>query len=440
MTAVIVAIALGALVASMQYRALTPAESRIANYSLVAHVAGSFVQYALQEYYYGISDAHGYIEFGAFMSRAVDVDFTRFAPEVFKVILQRPNDFPPEMGGGSTGGSATSSMAGLAAVVSYLFGDSLLVACIVVSLLAWNGQLLFYRVARETIAVNERKPALYAVMLMPSVIFWGSGFNKEAFAIAALGLLSFGLYRVAASRAFLYAPLVVIGVIGVAVTKPYILYPFAIAVGAWIYVARVSANGRDVFRPTYLAAAAAIAIGGIALTSQIFPEYSPTKVAETTAMQQGLWTTVEAGSTFEFGSADARTPLEQLPFVPFALANALFRPFVFEARNGPMLGAALETTWLMWLSFSTLRRFRLRELRGALLSSPLLVFSLVFVITFAVAVGLATSNLGSLSRYRTPMIPMYAALLLLLREKLATSRKAAREALARPAAVPITAP
>jgi len=38
--------------------------------------------------------------------------------------------------------------------------------------------------------------------------------------------------------------------------------------------------------------------------------------------------------------------------------------------------------------------------------------------TFSVAVGLATTNLGTLSRYRMPMMPFYVTFILLLGQQL----------------------
>jgi hypothetical protein len=45
---------------------------------------------------------------------------------------------------------------------------------------------------------------------------------------------------------------------------------------------------------------------------------------------------------------------------------------------------------------------------------PLLAFCLLFVLVFSTVVGMATTNLGSLARYRAPMMPFYGALLMAL--------------------------
>ena len=48
------------------------------------------------------------------------------------------------------------------------------------------------------------------------------------------------------------------------------------------------------------------------------------------------------------------------------------------------------------------------------MDDPFLVFCTVFVIAFGIAVGLTSTNLGTLSRYRSPILPFFAVLLLVL--------------------------
>jgi hypothetical protein len=420
--AVVVILALGALVAALQWQSLGREDRPLVLASFGAHLGAAFIQDWLQEVYYrGVADASVYLAIGEQLARSLEFDFQRYSVELIKLILQRPNIFPVEFGGDN--GSPTTTMNGLAAVMCFAFGKSLLAACLSSALLAWATKILLYKVAREFVDRADRKAVTIAVFLMPSAVFWSSGFYKESFALSGLCVAAYGLYRTLTLGRWYYAPVAVAGVIGVAILKPYILFPFALASAAWIYVARLSEGARARFRPAYLILALGLAIGGIVVVSSFFPEFAPNRLAESTAAQQAAWQTTEGGSNLEFGSGEARTPIEQLPFVPLAFANSMFRPLPFDVRNPPMLGAALETTGLAVLLLSTLRRFRFARIRDALLASPLLAFSAVFVLTFAVAVGLATSNLGSLSRYRMPMIPMYAALLLVTRAHLARAAR-----------------
>ena len=75
---------------------------------------------------------------------------------------------------------------------------------------------------------------------------------------------------------------------------------------------------------------------------------------------------------------------------------------------------AAETTFILgsviWIGFKR----GVRKTVGLILSSPLAMFCLTFTLLFSVIVGLSTPNLGSLSRYRAPMMPFYISLILML--------------------------
>ena len=47
--------------------------------------------------------------------------------------------------------------------------------------------------------------------------------------------------------------------------------------------------------------------------------------------------------------------------------------------------------------------------------NSLLTFSLIFSLFFAFAVGISTSNFGSLVRYRIPLLPFYVSSLIIIR-------------------------
>jgi hypothetical protein len=103
-------------------------------------------------------------------------------------------------------------------------------------------------------------------------------------------------------------------------------------------------------------------------------------------------------------------------YAPLALFAALFRPVIFEARNLLMLANALETTFLTLLLARILLTRDLLRVRGQIMDDPFLVFCMVFVLALGVAVGLASTNLGTLSRYRAPILPFLALTLFTLQK------------------------
>ena len=85
-------------------------------------------------------------------------------------------------------------------------------------------------------------------------------------------------------------------------------------------------------------------------------------------------------------------------------------------------------TWLMVLFVQMLRRNRWTDLVRRVTANPALMFCFVFVLVLAMGTGLSTANLGTLSRYRAPMMPFFLLLLLILREP----EKAAESVVPRP--------
>jgi hypothetical protein len=155
-----------------------------------------------------------------------------------------------------------------------------------------------------------------------------------------------------------------------------------------------------------------MALGGIVLLGQHFPEYSLDNFAEQASRLQQLGRF--GGSAFALGDQTPSTLIGQFVYAPAALLTSLFRPFVFEAHNVPSFINALETTALTVLFLRILFVRKLVNVRKQITEDPLLVFCVVFVLAFGIAVGLASSNLGTLSRYRAPILPYFVILLLVL--------------------------
>jgi hypothetical protein len=80
-------------------------------------------------------------------------------------------------------------------------------------------------------------------------------------------------------------------------------------------------------------------------------------------------------------------------------------------RNPLMLLASLEG--LTFLILSLIIIYRTFWFKINILSSPAAWFSLIFSMTFAFAVGISTYNFGTLFRYKVPMMPFFAILLVL---------------------------
>jgi len=199
--------------------------------------------------------------------------------------------------------------------------------------------------------------------------------------------------------------------------KAYLLIAFILAGSAAYMLKRAQARQKGVgvlFKPLHVLGVALLALGITHGIGEMFPRFALSNLAEEAAQMQAIGQRTTGGSNYMFGDPTEQTLAGQLTLAPFALATSLFRPFIFEVHNALSFTNALETTAILLLFIVILRRSSLRSLYGRVFGSPPLLFCLVFTLVLALGVGLTTTNLGTLSRYRMPMMPFYLSLLLSL--------------------------
>ena len=410
---------------------LSQQERRWVGYSFVMHVAFGCIQVPLTLRFFGGGDMFVYLTYGEALSGMMERDPIHAIPEVTGLLFhQRPN-LPLHVLGAGTG---TGTMSGLAGWTFYLLGPSRYAACVAFAIFSLIGKIGIYRVFRANVDPGLRWLMAIAALFVPSFVFWSSGVLKEAVVVGGFGWTLFGLHLwIREGRAFAGWALMAVSAIPVLLIKPYVVFPLALAGGSWYYWARSLRHGRVRIRPFRLAVGAVLGLGGIVLLGQYFPDYSLESFAEQSASLQRLGH--RGGSAFTLTSDTPTTLIGQFAYAPAALLTSLFRPFIFEVHNVPSFVSALETTVLTLLFVRVLFGRNLGRVRDEILGSPFLVFCVVFVVAFGVAVGLSTSNLGTLSRYRSPLLPFLAALLLSVSKPFFARSVSHREHASRPVAI-----
>jgi hypothetical protein len=313
-------------------------------------------------------------------------------------------------------------MSALTAWTFYLFGPSKYAASVLLAVLSLCGKVMMYRVFRGNVHRSHRFAVAIAALFVPSFVFWSSGLIKEAVVVAGFGWTLFGLHLwIRENRPVAGWALIVAGTLPMLLVKPYILFPTVLAGGCWYYWMRSLKKGRVRIRPLRLAIAALLAVGGIVLLGQYFPEYALDNLTSRALSLQQLGH--RGGSAFELPGEAPGSVTGQFLYAPAALLTALFRPLIFEVHNVPALVNAIETTVLTLLFARLLLTRSFSRIGSDIASNPFLIFCVVFVVAFGIAVGLASSNLGTLSRYRCPLVPFFVVLLLVLRKPVRVQRR-----------------
>lgn len=290
----------------------------------------------------------------------------------------------------------------------------------------WAMFMSFYR-------LFPRLHLQFAVSLffIPSVFFWGSGILKDSITLGALAWGTYAFIQIFFLRQR-YLSSVMIMLISFFVIyeiKIYILLCFIPALMIWYYLSIIK-NIRNVVLKAVIFPFSfmILIIGGyysVKIIGQENRRYNLEKIsytAESTARWLSYVSEREEGSGYTLGDFDFSL-MGIIRKTPAAIWVTLFRPYLWEVKNPAMFFAAMESLALLLFSiyvlFSAVRNKGLT--RGILV--PMVVFCLVFSITFAFAVGISTYNFGTLVRYKIPMIPFYLTGLFLVLEQSKRVRK-----------------
>ena len=267
------------------------------------------------------------------------------------------------------------------------------------------------------------KQMAWAFLFIPSVIFWGSGFMKDTITLTCIGWVTHFFYliffenkRIVLNSAFALFFIYVIFII-----KSYIALAFVPAILLW-GVGLLSYKIKDtrlILFVRYFSYASAIiglvVIGG-KLQTEMFGEYNVESVAYKSFVTRDYLYRIsneQDGSGYTLGDFDP-TLMGMLEQAPAGVNVTLFRPYLWEARKPIVMISAIES--LLYLVFTIVAIVRNNPIRMVqrILADETLQFCLIFTLIFAFAVGISTSNFGSLVRYKIPCLPFYTAFLIIL--------------------------
>ena len=267
------------------------------------------------------------------------------------------------------------------------------------------------------------KQLAFAFLFIPSVIFWGSGFMKDTITLACIGWVTHFFYRIffENKKVIVNSALALFFIYVIYIVKSYIVMAFLPAVFLW-GVGLLSYKIKDtrlimfVRYFLYASAIAGIVVIGGKLEAEMFGEYNVESIAYKSFVTRDYLYRIsneQDGSGYTLGDFDP-TLLGMLEQAPAGINVTLFRPYLWEARKPIVMISAIES--LLYLIFTIVAIVRNNPIRmiQRILADETLQFCLIFTLIFAFAVGISTSNFGSLVRYKIPCLPFYTAFLIIL--------------------------
>jgi len=267
------------------------------------------------------------------------------------------------------------------------------------------------------------KQMAISFLFIPSVFFWGSGFLKDTLTLSCIGWMVHYFYLIFyenkkvllnSVKAFFFMYVIFI-------VKSYIVLAFLPAALLWgmgLLSYKIKDTRWVVTTRYFLYAVSltALVVVGGRLQTQMFGEYNVESLAYKSSVTRDYLyriSTEQEGSGYTLGNMDP-TIVGMLQKAPAAVNVTLFRPYPWEARKPIIMIAAAQS--LVILVFTIIVFFRNNPFKviGRIMADETLQFCIIFSLIFAFAVGLSTSNFGSLDRYKIPCMPFYIAFLYIL--------------------------
>jgi hypothetical protein len=309
-------------------------------------------------------------------------------------------------------------MAGLGALLGF---NTYSVTALLFSVVSFTGIWAMYMTFAK-IRPQVYKELAVAVFYLPSVFFWGSGLLKDSLCMGGLGWLFYAFYRGAIEKKNILRSVIIgaLAISTIASMKIYILLAFVPPAALWVFnenTRRIKSTAiRWVAKPFLLVAGSAVAIYAMGSIAAADERFKLDKIGEqsklTATYLQGVSQT-EKGSGYNIGEQDG-TIGGMAKLAPQAVVVALFRPFLWEARNPTMALSALEATYFLILTARIIFRVGFFKTLKTVTSTPILTLCFVFSLIFAISVGISSGNFGTLVRYKIPLMPFYLAGLYIL--------------------------
>ncbi len=324
-----------------------------------------------------------------------------------------------------TVGSASLTTIKICSFINLFCCNSFIPLTLVIAFLSylfvWKAFMLFV----ELYPYLEKKLVI-AFLMIPSVIFWGSCIGKDSIMLSAIMFFFVCYHQLFIKKRNFISNMIYL------VMSAYILSSirgfmlFTIVPSALLMTAIYYRNSlkdrfmRFVALPVFLV----VAIGGsFFLIKSIGSAVSTYSMESLEKKAQGFrsWHTTQGGSSYSLGDDDF-SMTGMLKKSPMAIAIALFGPFFWQIRNPVMLMSGVESLIFLFFFVKTFFNARIYRAYNILFRDYIIMFCIPFILIMALAVGLTSFNYGALVRYKIPLLPFLALLIIVVEHRLKTKK------------------
>ncbi len=298
------------------------------------------------------------------------------------------------------------TMIRLNTILRFLSSGYYYVHVVFICFLSLAGMVAITKVISREFPQHSR-PVFLVFLLMPSVLFWGSGLLKDALVFFSLGFTLYTFDKIIADKKtnLKWLALFLGSLFLLMITKFHSFLLILPALPAWYLANTGKLKGHFAFILTGL-----IFLSLIYITQLLIPEWN---IPELLARKQA--------SFIELGKNSGAASYIEIPVIkpdffhilimaPLGFVTSLVRPFITDSGSAMMTLSAIENTgilvFIIWTIFKA---------KWSLINNKTLPWlCLYFVMSSYMIIGLVTPILGAIVRYKAQALPFLIIFLLLL--------------------------
>ncbi len=321
-----------------------------------------------------------------------------------------------------THGSATLTTIRIASVLAIVCCNSFVVVSLAFAYICYQFVWRAFRLMVSLYPVLHKQLA-FAFLMIPSVLFWGSGIGKDTVMLGAIMLIFYCYYMIFIRKNIRakYVLFFLVAMYTTALIRGFILFtiiPCLMLMTVVYYQKQIKSSMlRFLVGPIILAGGLGASIFFVKSLGDSVESYKIDSLAKKAEGFRSWHTTLnkyEGGSGYTIGENFSYTPMGVLTHSPIAAAIALFGPFPWQIRNAVMLLSGIESLAFLYFTIKIIFNKRIYKLASVLSGDPIIVFCIPFTLILAVAIGLTSFNYGSLVRYKIPVLPFFAVSIILI--------------------------
>jgi hypothetical protein len=383
--------------------------------------AGAIFIGLVYEYYYGGGDTYYFFYHAEVINSSLSDSFgTWFKLITHQSPIQNPEIYKYAAAMEWYTDKSAYAVAIITAILGLFTGNNYMPVAMLFAYFSFTGIWAMYRTFVNIYPALYKELAI-AFLFIPSTFVWGSAIFKDTVCMFGVGWLTYTTFRLFINRDFSLKNILflIFSFYLIANTKLYILLAFIPALAIWLlttYSSKIQSGGvRFIVKLAFIGISGLMFTFSLQLFANELEKYSLDNIAKT-ATSTREWVTYasgDQGSTYDLGEFDPSISGMLVKF-PQAVVVTLFRPFPWEARKVIVMLSALEALAFVYFTFKAFRKRGILKTFSLIFKDPTLLFSLIFALIFAFAVGISTYNFGALSRYKIPCLPFYGAFLMIV--------------------------